>query len=161
MKSVIVYASKTGTTKKCAQELANRLGKIEIYDIEEEEKDISSYDLVIIGSSIRIGMFHPKMKHWIEQNKQKLLEKEVAYFICCGFSENTQQYLENNIPKDLLEKAILMQSFGGELNLEQQKGIDKFIVKLVTKNRDSTKKVEIEMDKIEEFANTILRKINN
>lgn len=161
MKSVIVYASKTGTTKKCAQELANRLGKIEIYDIEKEEKDISSYDLVIIGSSIRIGMFHPKMKHWIEQNKQKLLEKEVAYFICCGFSENTQQYLENNIPKDLLEKAILRQSFGGELNLEQQKGIDKFIVKLVTKNRDSTKKVEIEMDKIEEFANTILRKINN
>jgi menaquinone-dependent protoporphyrinogen oxidase len=60
-----------------------------------------------------------------------------------------------NISKDLLESAICYDTFGGEMDINKQKGFDKFIVKMVTKNKDS-KQPEILSDNIEKFAKKII-----
>ena len=77
--------------------------------------------------------------------------KKTAYFICCGFHENWKKYYEENIPKDLLESAITYVSFGGELDLQKQKGFDKWIVKMVSKSIEESKKIEILEENIEKF----------
>lgn len=61
------------------------------------------------------------------RNIENLKSKKVAYFICCGFNENWKSYYEQNIPKDLLDTAIIYDTFGGEMDIQKQKGFDKFI----------------------------------
>ena len=151
MKTLIIYASKTGTTQKCAKTLKEQLKDATVVNIEDQKEDISQYDLIVIGSPIRIGMMDNRIKKFFINNKEILKGKKTAYFICCGFHENWKKYYEENIPKDLLESATTYASFGGELNLQKQKGFDKWIVKMVSKSIEESKKIEILEENIEKF----------
>lgn len=159
MNILLVYASKTGTTKRCAEMLAQKLENITVANLSKESVDLSKYDLVIIGASIRIGMMHSKVKQFIKNNLEVLKTKKVAFYVCCGSVENTKQYFETNLPKELVDSAIICDSFGGELDINKQKGLDKFIVKMVTKNADPNKKVEILTENIDRFAIEINKQI--
>ena len=76
---------------------------------------------------------------------------KVAYFICCGFNENWKSYYEQNIPKDLLDTAIIYDTFGGEMDIQKQKGFDKFITKRVIKKIDKNKEIKILNENIDRF----------
>ena len=60
-----------------------------------------------------------------------------------------------NIPKELLEQAIIYTTFGGELNLEKQRGFDKFVMKMITKHFDNNMQIKIIEDNIEEFIKKV------
>ena len=156
MKTLIVYASKTGTTERCAEILGQNLKEAIIINLTAiQNEDINKYDKIIIGSPIRMGMIHKKVKEFINKNTEILKNKKVAYFICCGFAENYKQYFEQNISKELLEKAITYDTFGGELVLEKQKGFDKFIVKMVSKNIAQDREIKILNENIDRFIETV------
>ena len=122
MKKLIGYSSKTGTTEKCAGILGQNLIDATIINLATiQNEDINKYDLIIIGSPIRMGMIDKKVKEFMNKNVEILKNKKVAYFICCGFAENYKKYFEQNISKELLEKAITYDTFGGEMILEKQK----------------------------------------
>ena len=144
MKTLIVYASKTGTTEKCAGIIGQNLKDATIINLSaRQNEDINKYDKIIIGTPIRI------------KNVEILKSKKVAYFICCGFAENYKQYFEQNIPKELLEKAIIYDTFGGEMILEKQKGFDKFIVKMVSKNIAQDREIKILTENIDRFIEKV------
>lgn len=156
MKTLIVYASKTGKTERCAGILGQNLKDVTIINLTvAQNEDINKYDLIIIGTPIRMGMIHKKVKEFINKNTEILKSKKVAYFICCGFAENYKQYFEQNISKELLEKAIIYDTFGGEMILEKQKGFDKFIVKRVSKNMVQDKEIKILNENIDRFIEKI------
>lgn len=158
MRTLIVYASKTGTTERCAGILGQNLKDVTIINLTAtQNEDINKYDLIIIGSPIRMGMIDKKVKDFISKNSKLLKNKKVAYFICCGFSENWKQYYEQNFPKELLDNAITYESFGGEMNLEKQKGFDRFIVKMVSKNMPQDKEVKILNENINRFIEKIIK----
>lgn len=157
MAKLIVYASKTGTTEKCTNIIAKEIKDVTIVNLEKQNVDISKYDMIIIGTPIRMGMIHKKIKKFINDNFELLKTKKVAYFICCGFNENWKQYYEQNISKELLDKSIIYTTFGGEMDLEKQRGFDKFIVKMVSKNIDGNKKIELVENNIEQFINEITK----
>ena len=96
MKTLIIYASKTGTTEKCAKEINRQLKDSKIVNILNQNEDINEYDLIIIGTPIRMGMIDKKIRKFLISNIEKLKSKKVAYFICCGFNENYQKYYEQN-----------------------------------------------------------------
>ena len=156
MKILIVYASKTGTTEKCVGILGQNFKDVTIINLTAiQNEDINKYDLIIIGSPIRMGMIHKKVKEFINKNTEILKNKKVAYFICCGFAENYQQYFEQNISKQLLEKAITYDTFGGEMILEKQKGFDKFIVKMVSKSIAQGREIKILNKNIDRFIEKV------
>lgn len=155
MKTIIIYASKTGTTEKCAKKVANKIENATMIDLNNQGADITDKDLIIIGTPIRMGLINKKVKRFISLNKEILKVKKVAYFICCGFSENYKQYFEQNIPKELLDKAIVYETFGGEMDIEKQKGFDKFITKMVSKNIDENIKIKILDQNIDKFIKAI------
>ena len=156
MKILIVYASKTGTTEKCVGILGQNLKDVTIINLTAiQNENINKYDLIIIGSPIRMGMIHKKVKEFINKNTEILKNKKVAYFICCGFAENYQQYFEQNISKELLEKAITYDTFGGEMILEKQKGFDKFIVKMVSKSIAQGREIKILNKNIDRFIEKV------
>lgn len=156
MKSLIIYASKTGATESCAKKLKEQLKDCTMENIDNLKEDINQYYLIIIGSPIRMGMIDKRIKKFLLNNRENLKAKKTAYFICCGFHENWKKYYEENIPKDLLESAVVYDSFGGELDIEKQKGFDKWIIKMVSKSIEEDKKIEILEENIDKF----IKKLN-
>jgi len=155
MNKLIIYAGKTGCTEKCAKILEQRLSNATVIDITKEKVDISAYDLIIIGSSIRVGKIHKEVKKFINDNQGVLKDKKTAYYICCGFSKNYKQYFEDNIPKELLNAAIVYDTFGGELDITKQKGIDKLIIRIVSKTEEGKKEIKILTGNIDRFIDKL------
>lgn len=151
MNTIIIYASKTGTTEKCAKQINIQLKNSKMVNILNLNEDINSYDLIVIGTPIRMGMIDKNIKKFLVNNIETLKSKKVAYFICCGFNENHKTYYEQNIPKELLDNAIIYDTFGGEMDIKKQKGFDKFITKMVSKNTDKNKEIKILNENIEKF----------
>ena len=151
LNTLIIYASKTGTTEKCANQINKQLTNSKMINILNQNEDINRYDLIVIGTPIRMGMIDRRIKSFLVNNIEILKSKKVAYFICCGFSENWKSYYEQNIPKDLLDSAYIYDTFGGEMDIQKQKGFDKFITKIVSKNIDKSKEIKILNENITRF----------
>lgn len=155
MKILIIYASKTGTTEKCTNLLKEKLNDVDISNIKSLNADINNYDLIIIGTPIRLGLIDKNIKKFLINNLDVLKSKKTAYFICCGFKENYLKYFEQNFPRELLDNALIYDTFGGELNLEKQKGFDKFIVKMVSKSNSQKGEIKILTKNIDNFISKL------
>ena len=129
-KRMIVYASKTGTTKDCALELQSYLGQADMYDLRHGIPYVTDdYDTVILGSSIRMGNIQRRAKKFIVQNKVALFRVDLGIFICNGAIDSSDDLFEANIPPGLLRHASVISSFGGDCSLEKQRGLSRLILK--------------------------------
>ncbi|HCO69826.1 MAG TPA: flavodoxin, partial [Mesotoga infera] len=56
MKTAVIYATRSGTAEKCSEKLSEMLaGESAIINITKDSSpDLSGYDAVIVGTSIRI-----------------------------------------------------------------------------------------------------------
>jgi len=139
MKTIIAYASKSGTAKRCAERLAERIPGSTLVDLHREKPDPSGYDQVIVGGSVRIGALHRDAKQYLDGAKPVLLKKRLAIFLCAGNEEGVEKVLENNVDPELRAHAERMVSFGGELNPEHLGGFERMMMKMVTKVANSEK----------------------
>ena len=136
MKTLIVYASKTGTTRKCASLLAEALPGAEVFDLAKEIPDPGAYDAVIVGGSIRAGSLSGETKRYLEQCAPILAGKRLGLFLCCCDDTQAEKYFSANVPESLLKSAVVHRNFGGELNRDRAKGLDRLILKLLQKAAD-------------------------
>jgi len=153
MKTLIIYASKYGTTEDCAFELKNQIkGETKLINMKENSKtvDIDEFDNIIIGCSIYMTRISLEIFNFCEQNLQKLLDKKVGIFLCCGFLEQFQEYLNQNFPKELLENAVISQHFGAEARVSKMKFITKCMFRALTKGNHAN--YVLLPDNIEAFA---------
>lgn len=134
MSTLIVYATKNGTTEKCAHMLAEKLHIEDVINVASQSVNMKEYDTVIIGSCIRFGKIQKQMQNFLSENLSLLLQKQIALFICCGFQNQAEQHFIANFPKQLLDHAVTNQCFGGELDPNTLKGFDRFVTKLVMKS---------------------------
>lgn len=144
MKVLIAYASKTGTTEKCAKILKALVDDATLCNLDKEKPDLSEYNCVIVGGSIRMGKLHKTAAAFIKKNYETLLKKKSAYFICNCFSDQSESYLRKNIPEGLMKHALAVSSFGGELNIDNQKGFDKMVTKLVAAKKPPVKGTKLQ-----------------
>ncbi len=134
MNAVVIYSSKYGTTKTCAEKLARGLNNANLVDVRNVKGlDLSVYDTVIIGSSIRMGQVNKKIKIFCEENSKELINKNLGLFICSGMEENANKDFNVNFEKKLLQNCTYKAWLGGEIDLKKAKGIDKIIVGMVVK----------------------------
>lgn len=152
MKTIILYTSKNGTTEKCALKLKQKLGEVKVVNLRIETPNIEDYDNIIIGSAIRMGTLMKEARKFINSNESLLCSKKLGIFVCNGTIEATDDVINANLSQEIIESSIAIMSFGGELNIDKLKGMDKFIAKMVTKNTEGRSFPCILEDKIEEFA---------
>lgn len=155
MKTLIVFASKSGTTAKCAQILKQKIENTDVVNVQTESVDLSGYDNIIIGGAIRYGRINKKIHQFVEEHLSDLLQKDVALFICCGFPSQTEQHFFDNFPSELLEHVFLKESFGGELNPESLSFFEKMIAKMVMHATKAEEQPKILLDHIDHFAHEV------
>jgi menaquinone-dependent protoporphyrinogen oxidase len=155
MKNLIIYASKYGTTAECAKTLAGLLkGETIVQDIAgQDQADPSSFDCIIIGSSVYMGQVNKKIKNFCEQHKSELLKKELVIFICSGIPENFGAVIEANFSAEIRNHAVDLAYFGGQLDLSKMNFMDKTIAGLMAKQKGEAQPiVKIDAAAIRELA---------
>ncbi|MFW9956396.1 MAG: flavodoxin domain-containing protein [Candidatus Thorarchaeota archaeon] len=131
MKTLIVYGTRYGATAKTADEIANVLRnndiEVKIANAKEEKiKDISEYDLIIVGSGIKAFRWTKEPKSFLKRFRNELRQKKVALFVCAG----TWPLLEEDGPlNDNKEES--------SNPLEKGKSFNRFLVN-ITKEFDLT-----------------------
>ena len=163
---IIVYATKTGCTSVCASELSGclKFQDVKIYNKDESEPDLSRCDICIVGGSIRFGKLDKRIYNFIQKNRVNLDKCKTAYYICNAFDEETDRYFSKCFPKGVIDKALAYSSFGGELKIDKQKGIDKLVVKMILKENeenDDFSMPNIQTDAINRFADELKKHIKN
>ncbi|MFD0589375.1 flavodoxin domain-containing protein [Paenibacillus sp. GCM10027627] len=110
---LLLYATKTGATAQCIKVLAEEISQCTICNLEVEKAAIEEFDHIILGAGVRDGKIYKPIRDFIKKNHNELLNKRVGYFICNEKPKETEQIIERNIPADLKEAAICIESFGG------------------------------------------------
>lgn len=137
MKITIAYATKTGTTAKAAAALAQALEargfETKAFDLATQKPDMHA-DAFVLGGSIRIGQWRKAARAFARANETALLAKPLALFVCrCG-QEALPTLLAAQIGQPLVAHAAWTGCLGGEMDLAQQKGFDRWIVRMIQKS---------------------------
>ena len=115
-KALIIYGTRSGTTASTAQIISETLQKegltVKVVDAKKEKvKDISEYDLIVVGSGIQIGKWVGEPDDFLKKHQRELAAKKLALFVCCGSAkplsegEKKAQEMATGKQKYLDEKA--------------------------------------------------------
>ena len=136
MKALIVYGTRYGATTGTSEEIANVL-RDESFNVrvvnakEEKVDDISEYELIIVGSGMKIDRWTKEPEKFLKKFKKELTKKKVAIFVSSAIQaiyvhEGDTEAIERAQRKYLKEKAekyslnpIAMIIFGGVLNYDK------------------------------------------
>lgn len=102
-KVLIVYSTKTGSTKNTGEYIKTQLEKTFIVDLKsvDEVIDLNNYSKVILGSPINGMKIIPEMRSFIEKN-QNVLKTIPNYFFVMTYSYNHgRNFVKKLINKDL------------------------------------------------------------
>ncbi|MBO6795318.1 MAG: hypothetical protein JJ895_15535 [Balneolaceae bacterium] len=132
MKTLIIYASKHGTTGEVAERVSRLIGinKCRVVNIDEEIlPSLSKFDSVIIGGSIYFGHIQKKIQRFCEIYTEELLQKRVGLFICCMKRQAERFEFNNAFPSVLIDHATAKGIFGGEFKFENLNFVEKLVVR--------------------------------
>jgi len=122
MKTAIVYATKYGCTKKCAEILKTYLhGEVNILSVKADKINLSQYDTVFIGGSVYMGKIQKEITHFCKRNLKQLLHKKIGLFACCYTPKDTVGFFETLYPIELINHASYVTSVGGKMNFLYRK----------------------------------------
>jgi len=120
------YGATTSTTEEIAKILRDKGFEVKVVNLKKEKvQDINEYDLVIIGSGMKMEMWTSKAKAFLKKFSSELKKKKVAIFVSSGgralmeykgerdeIVRINKKYLEDKASKYDLN-PISMTMFGG------------------------------------------------
>lgn len=167
IKTVIIYSSVDGQTLKICNKLRDEFlqnyQNVELISIDDFNEDITNYDRLIIGASIRYGVHNKKIIDFINTNKKQLDSIKTAFFsvnLVARKSEKntpgTNPYMINFF-KTIDWTPNIVEVFAGKLDYKKYSFFDRVMIQFImwmTKGPTNTSK-EIEYtnwDKVKEFG---------
>lgn len=130
MKILIIYASKNGIAKKCAEKLSAELSQtneVSLCDINEAPPAPNEFDVIILGGSIRFTKLNKRLKKYLKEHIEIISNMPSAFFFCCGIIRDFDDYKTTELPSKI-HFSLGVECFGGELKPDKLKGFDKMIV---------------------------------
>jgi menaquinone-dependent protoporphyrinogen oxidase len=129
-KALIVYGTRYGAAASTSEEIAKTLRHSDL-DVRvanakaEKIRDISPYDLVVVGSGIQIHRWTSEPEDFLKKFQKELATKKLALFVCCGSATDKEKpelaekarrrYLEEKAAKYHLQ-PVALGLFGGIYN---------------------------------------------
>lgn len=159
MNILIAYSTRSGTTAKCAGQLAEKLGGATVVNLKREIPDPSQFDAVIVGGALRTGNITGETLEYLHRCEELLLERPLGLFVCAGSEDQVEDVFQKSVPASLLVHARCHMSFGGELDSQRARGFEKIIIKMILKNaaKNGTE-MRLYPERIDEFARIMLEK---
>ena len=149
MKTVVIYNSQTGFTKRYAQWIAEKTNGECVEFSKAKKLDLSGFDAIVFGGWAVAGSIS-KLK-WFKKNISKWGDKKLVAF-CCGASPIDNPEIEEALPKnftaDELKKVRWFYCPGG-LDYNKMLVTSRTLMKMFIKSLDSKK------DKTEDDINQI------
>lgn len=125
---IVIYASKTGNTRKIAQYIAEKTGSA-LTDLKKDSPDLSAHDVVVFGSGVYAGRPSKAVKKFVLENSGPLSGKKVAFFLSCMFDDDKGAEQLNKITSDF-PFVSLKAFFPGKQ--KDMSDVDRFIDSLKT-----------------------------
>jgi menaquinone-dependent protoporphyrinogen oxidase len=163
----LIYSSIDGQTLKICNKLKDELQKkgqtIELFSIEDFSDDVTTYDRLIIGSSIRYGVHHEKIIDFINNHKEELDSIRTAFFSVNLVARKPEKATPESNPyvvkffKTIDWKPTLVEVFAGKLDYKKYSFFDRIMIQFImwiTKGPTNTN-TEIEYtnwNKVEAFG---------
>ncbi|SKA84995.1 Protoporphyrinogen IX oxidase, menaquinone-dependent (flavodoxin domain) [Caloramator quimbayensis] len=140
IKTLIIYESRYGTTKKISEYMGLILGPANIINVKEFNEEHKKYDFIILGSPIYIESFEESMIRFVVENRDFLINKKVVLFCTCLNKNNNINYFKEI--KSLLgsECIVMAKALGGKLKLNELKDEDYKILDSFSKETGITLK---------------------
>lgn len=168
MKALLLYSTREGQTKKIMHNIAEQLDGYEcqFVDLHEcQQMDLTQYDKVLVGASIRYGSLNKKLYQFIDGHKDQL-NKVNAAFYCVNLTARKVDQGKDTPEGSVYIKTFLKKSpwqpsligvFAGALYYPRYRPIDRmmirFIMKLTGGETDTSKEVEYtDWEKVSLFA---------
>ena len=139
--TLIIYSSTDGHTKTICKRLINFLkdgDKIEVISLEQAKKfELSEYNKVIIGASIRYGKHSKELYKFVNLNKDILNQKKSVFFSVNAVARKLEKSTPDTNPyikkflkiSDWRPKKIGV--FAGRVDYPSYGFFDKYIIKLI------------------------------
>ncbi len=158
MKILIAYATRFGTTEKCAVMLAEILRKknleVEIVDLKKNKRvKPENYDLVIVGGSFLAFRMNAFVRKFVKRNLNILLNIKTGIFMC-GADEDWENEIKKGFPQELLNKAVAKGYFGYEMNWDKMNPMVRSMMQKAYKTTEAVSKISTE--NIRKFAEEII-----
>ncbi len=141
MNSLIVYSSTDGQTKKICEVIKdNSVNKdsFEIFSIDEVfNQNLSKYNQIIIGASIRYGKHSHKVYKFINKNKDVLSNLKSAFFSVNVVARKPEKNMPNTNPyiKKFLKKTNWrprkLGVFAGKIDYPKLSFINKNVIRFI------------------------------
>lgn len=126
-KSIVIYETKYGISKKVAEIFSLILGAAKMVDIKDAPADITNYDNAVLIFGFCGYKTAEKMKEYLSVNKEKFLSKRVAV-IGVGLSAEDLDRYADDVCKQIGKKADVTEFIQGELRVDKLTSEDKKIL---------------------------------
>ncbi len=143
-KTLIVFATKHGCAEKCAGKVGAALsGEITTLNVKDAGKiDLAAYDAVVVGGSIHAGKIQRSIQAFCARHGIALKGKRLGLFLChMEEGAKADEEFAASFPKELIDAAAARGLFGGALDLERMKWLERFVVKKMGKVSASVSKI--------------------
>ncbi len=162
-KILVAYESLCGTTSEVAQSIGNVFCKqgaqVDVLHM-ENVKDLSSYNAVVLGSSVKSSSWNPEAIKFVKENRKYLQHIPVAYFLTClalYFDTKESRKLAKSYFYPLLKavpevRPANMQGFAGVLDYSKLNMMYRMVMKSKMKKKGIPEGDFRDFDKIETWA---------
>ena len=162
--NLIIYSSTDGQTIKICKRIMSIIGDSKIVSIDEaKNENLSKYEKVIVGASIRYGKHKPELYEYISENCDHLIDTNASFFSVNVVARKPEKNtpLTNPYVQKFLSISqwhpSLIGVFAGKIDYPRYGVLDKFMIRLImwiTKGPTNTKNVYefTNWDDVDSFA---------
>ena len=139
--SLIIFSSTDGHTKNICNRIKSYFkneDSVKIISLEDSSKyDLSNFDKIIIGASIRYGRHKKKVLDFVKKNKNILDFKKTAFFSVNVVARKSEKNTPDSNPyiKKFLRiskwKPKKIGVFAGKVDYPNYSFFDKYVIKLI------------------------------
>ena len=137
----IVYSTVDGQTLKICNKLKEVLQQnnqeIDLISIDDFNEDITKYDKLVIGASIRYGVHNDKVIEFIKTNKKQLDSINTAFFSVNLVARKPEKNTPETNPyvvkffKTIDWKPTIVEVFAGKLDYKKYPFFDRKMIQLI------------------------------
>ena len=140
-KHLIIYSSVDGHTKLICEyilKLTQSINEVDIISLSQaQNKNLSNYDMITVGASVRYGKHRPELYQFIQKNHILLNLKQNAFFSVNAVARNrdkntpeTNPYMQKFLTLSKWQPKILA-VFGGKIDYPKYNFFDKRIIQFI------------------------------